>query len=152
MVINTQQNGKHCTVCTAKEFAQMIVQKIFTKKKSGENEFVADFTIAPIDYIEDLVVEDLYDESWRYGWYGVKELGNCGFDADDDRQLLFDYYGGGAGQLVDIPQVYYTDHFYNLEDSVVRPILEAIGDTLSWSDPDLLLFVQWDPDTLAMEV
>lgn len=151
MVINTQQNGKQYTICTANEFARMIVQKVFPTKKADDNIFIADFTIAPVDDVEELTIEELNSESWKHGWYGVKELGNCGFDADDDRQLLFDYYGGGAGQLVDIPQVYYTDHCYNLEDSVIRPILEAIGDTLGWSDPDLLLFVQWDPDTVAME-
>lgn len=147
MIINTQQNEKHFTLCTANEFAHMIAQKVFSKKKPGETRFVADFTIVSTDYIDDVTIEELNDEGWRHGWYGIKELGNCGFDAEDNRQLLFDYYGGGAGRLVDIPQCYYSDSYYNVEEDIVSPILEAIGDVLSWSEPDLPLFVQWDPDT-----
>lgn len=148
MIINTQQDEKHFTICTADEFAHMIAQKVFSKKKPRETRFVADFTLAPVDYIDSLTVEELCAEGWRHGWYGVKELGNCGFDADDNRQLLFDYYGGGAGRMIDIPQSYYNDSCYSIEKDIVNPILEAIGDALSWSEPDLLLFVQWTPDTL----
>lgn len=149
MIINyTQQDEKHFCICTADEFAHMIAQKVFGKKKSGKTEFVADFTIASVDYVEDVTIDELNSEGWRHGWYGVKELGGCGFDADDDRQLLFDYYGGGAGRMVDIPQCYYNDSYYNVEEDIVKPILEAIGDVLSWSAPDLPLLVQWDPDIL----
>ena len=148
MIINTQQNEKHFTLCTANEFAHMIAQRIFSKKKPEETRFVADFTIASTDYIDDVTVEELNGEGWRHGWYGIKELGNCGFAAEYNRQLLFDYYGGGAGRLVDIPQYYYSDSFFDVEENIVSPILEAIGDALSWSELDLLLFVQCDLDTL----
>ena len=141
MKINFTYNNKDYTICTVKDFAKALAKYLSTTKKPGQTKFVADFAIS------DILDSDEIDMSHPEtivgnvdGWYGVKELGEIGFNSSEDRQLVFDYYGGGCLRVFD-----YDEEFMDEKDAerLIKDILQDIFD-VSYDTP--LLLVQWTQD------
>lgn len=139
MKINFTYNNKDYTICTVKDFAKALSKYLNSTKKPGQTKFVADFAISDIldsDEIDishpETIVENVD------GWYGVKELGEIGFNSSEDRQLVFDYYGGGCFRSYNINMDYYNDETFEEISECICRVLDA--------EEDWIIFVQWTQD------
>ena len=139
MKINFTYNNKDYTICTVKDFAKALAKYLSTTKKPGQTKFVADFAIS------DILDSDEIDMSHPEtivgnvdGWYGVKELGEIGFNSSEDRQLVFDYYGGGCFKSYNINMDYCNDETF---EEISEQICSALD-----AEEDWIIFVQWTQD------
>ena len=139
MRINFTYNNKDYTICTVKDFTKALAKYLSTTKKPGQTKFVADFAIS------DILDSDEIDMSHPEtivgnvdGWYGVKELGEIGFNSSEDRQLVFDYYGGGCFKSYNINMDYYNDETF---EEISEQICSALD-----AEEDWIIFVQWTQD------
>ena len=139
MKINFTYNNKDYTICTVKDFTKALAKYLSTTKKPGQTKFVADFAISNIldsDEIDmshpETIVENVD------GWYGVKELGEIGFNNSEDRQLVFEYYGGGCFRSYNINMDYYNDEIFEEISECICRVLDA--------EEDWIIFVQWTQD------
>ena len=78
------------------------------------------------------------------GWYGVKELGEIGFNSGN-RQFAFDYYGGQHLRVYDF------DEGFMDKDDVEWKINEILTDIFDVSKDDYLLLIQWNEDKCLVE-
>lgn len=144
MKINFTYNNKDYTIYTVKDFAKALAKYLSTTKKPGQTKFVADFAIS------DILDSDEIDMSHPEtivgnvdGWYGVKELGEIGFNSSEDRQLVFDYYGGGCFKSYNINMDYYNDETF---EEISEQICSALD-----AEEDWIIFVQWTQDECLKE-
>lgn len=134
MKINFTYNNKDYTICTVKDFAKALLKYLSNTKKPGQTKFVADFAISNIldsDEIDmshpETIVENV--DGWYVdGWYGVKELGEIGFNNSEDRQLVFEYYGGGCFRSYNINMDYYNDEIFEEISECICRVLDAEED------------------------
>ena len=139
MRIHFTHDNNSYTIETIASFAKNLSQRFAKTKKPEQTEFVADFTLISYDdNCEVTIPKELYGIR-ETGWYGVKEFGEIGFNSDN-RQLAFDYYGGGCLKTFD-----YDEGFMDQEDAerLIKNVLQDIFD-VSYDTP--LLLVQWTPD------
>lgn len=139
MKINFTYNNKDYTICTVKDFAKALSKYLGNTKKPGQTKFVADFAIS------DILDSDEIDMSHPKtivgdvdGWYGVKELGEIGFNNSEDRQLVFEYYGGGCFRSYNINMDYYNDEIFEEISEHICKVLDA--------EEDWIVLVQWTQD------
>ena len=111
MRIQFTNNGNTYTIETIKSFAKYLSQRFAKTKKSGQTEFVADFALTSYDDDCEVTIPKVLSDIRETGWFGVKELGEIGFNSDN-RQLAFDYYGGSHLRVVD-----YDEGFMDQEDA-----------------------------------
>lgn len=144
MRVNFTHDNKSYTICTISEFANLLTEYLMDPKPkfSTPATFVADF--AMLDTYDDLAIDiDYIDEVFlrTNSWFGVKELGEVGFNNDEYSVFIFDYYGGGHFRSVQ------ADMFYEAEDieSDVLGVLCDIFD-LRPDDTEWLVLVQWTED------
>lgn len=140
MRIQFTDNGNTYTIETIKSFAKYLASKISDgTAKPGQTKFVADFAITSYDEDDEITIPEVLSDIRESGWYGVKELGEIGFNSTN-RQLAFDYYGGGHLIIFD-----YDDGFMDKEDAeeYIKDILRDFFD-VSYDTP--LLLVQWTQD------
>lgn len=139
MRIQFTHGNKTYTIETIASFAKSLSQRFAKTKKPGKTEFVADF--APICYDDDceVTISEMLSDIIENGWYGVKEFGEVGFNSCN-RQLAFDYYGGGHLKVFDYDEVFMDEK--DAERSI-KDILQDIFD-VSCDTPSLL--VQWTQD------
>ena len=139
MRIQFTNNGNTYTIETIKSFAKYLSQRFAKTKKSGQTEFVADFALTSYDDDCEVTIPKVLSDIRETGWFGVKELGEIGFNSDN-RQLAFDYYGGSHLRVVD-----YDEGFMDQEDAerLIKNVLQDIFD-VSYDTP--LLLVQWTQD------
>ena len=141
MKINFTYNNKNYTICTVEDFAKALTKYLGNTKKPRQTKFVADFAMSDIfdreevDMSHPATIVGSVD-----GWYGVKELGEIGFKNPEDRQLIFDYYGGGHLRAYDYEEVFTGEK--DAEESI-KDILQDIFN-VSCDTPSLL--VQWTQD------
>ena len=139
MRIQFTNNGNTYTIETIKSFAKYLSQRFAKTKKSGQTEFVADFALTSYDDDCEVTIPKVLSDIRETGWFGVKELGEIGFNSDN-RQLAFDYYGGSHLRVVD-----YDEGFMDQEyaERLIKNVLQDIFD-VSYDTP--LLLVQWTQD------
>ena len=131
------------SLMTIDSFATELAASFSRSPKAGQPTFLADFAISdllPSDFqnaINSLNKDALLKAS---PWFGVKELGEVGFNSVN-RQLIFDYYGGGSMKLLDIPT---DDLFVDELASDIRATIEELVEDIGGLD--CLLLVQWTPD------
>lgn len=132
--------GKKYTICTFKELVNLLSNKLCSDDNSKGIKFIADFTV--IDGKYDL--EKLTDDNWNeiidesHGWYGIKQLGDTGFDTYENQYLL-DYYGGGYSEFLHVaPEELAEDIKTDL-----KPILNRLLDCY---DNDQQILIQWIED------
>ena len=140
MRIQFTDNGNTYAIETIKSFAKYLAGKISDgTKKPGQTKFVADFALTSYDEDDEITIPNILSDMRESGWYGVKELGEIGFNSGN-RQFVFDYYGGGHLRVFD-----FDDGFMDKEDAeeYIENILTDIFD-VSYDTP--LLLVQWTQD------
>lgn len=131
------------SLMTIDSFAAELAASFSRSPKAGQPKFMADFAIS------DLLVSDIQKAILKSDkntllkaspWFGVKELGEVGFNSVN-RQLIFDYYGGGSMKLLDIPT---DDLFVDELASDIRAIIEELVEDVGGSN--CILLVQWTPN------
>lgn len=136
MKINFNHENKRYTLCTVKEFADILGKMAANEPTSGKLKFIADFALTDceetidIDHMKDFVKN-------ASCWFGIKELGEIGFD-DTDKHFVFDYYGGGQMMI---------NSFYEncSEKDCSTDILKTLRYILDAGD-NWYVLVQWDED------
>ena len=132
--------GKKYTLCIFKEFVNLLSHKLCSDFKSKEIKFIADFTVVDGKY--DL--EKITDSDWKgiidesRGWYGIKQLGDTGFDTYENQYLL-DYYGGGCSEFLHVS----SEELIENVKADLKPILNRLLDCY---DNDQQILVQWIKD------
>ena len=118
MKINFTHNEKEYTLCSISEFAEMILKYLCKSKKATKTEFVCDFALSDI-YDNDTIDMDRTCDIIMHasGWFGIKELGEIGFNNTDSRQLVLDYYGGQFNSF----------HSYVVDSEVLFDMLKSWG-------------------------
>lgn len=139
MRIQFTHDNKTYTIETIASFAKHLSQRFAKTKKPGQTQFVADFALTSYDDDYEITIPKVLSDIRESGWYGVKELGEIGFNSDN-RQLAFDYYGGEHLRVID-----YDEGFMDEKDAerLIKAVLQDIFDV---SYDTLLLLVQWTPD------
>lgn len=138
MKINFNHENKRYTLCTVKEFADILGKMAANEKSSGKLKFIADFALTDIEKDDSIDIDHIEDyiES-ATGWFGVKELGEVGFN-DTDKHFVFDYYGGGQMMMNSFGEDF-------SETDCSNDILITLHYTLNTEDSWYVL-VQWDED------
>ena len=120
-------------LCTAKELAQYITNKIHIKEEWNgvslynlytytENFPNCDFAIAKIEENADNSLESISERS--EGWYGIKAI-DAGFDSTD-LLLICDYYTGGCPQMLSIYEGKKKDDVVEGIYSLIKNILKIM--------------------------
>ena len=137
MKINFNHENKRYTLCTVKEFADILGKMAENEPTSGELKFIADFALTDCEETIDINNMKVFVENASY-WFGIKELGEVGFN-DTDKHFVFDYYGGGKMMM----NSFSVDCFEKKDYSA--DILKTLRCVLDAEDSWCVL-VQWDED------
>lgn len=145
MRIQFTDNGNTYTIETIKSFAKYLADKISDgTAKPGKTKFVADFALTSYDEDDDITIPKVLSDIRESGWYGVKELGEIGFNSGN-RQFVFDYYGGQHLRVYDF------DEGFMGKDDAEWKINEILTDIFDVSHDNYLLLVQWNEDKCLVE-
>ena len=138
MRINFNYENKRYTLCTVKEFADILGKMAANEMSSGKLKFVADFALTDIEKDDSIDIDNIgdYVES-ATGWFGVKELGEVGFN-DTDKHFVFDYYGGSQMMMNSFGEDF-------SEEDCSNDILRTLHYTLNAED-NWYVLVQWTQD------
>lgn len=141
MKINFTYNNKDYTICTIKEFADILAEKAYKEETSVKTKFIADFTIIDIENNDAIDINNIgnYVEK-ATGWCGVKELGEIGFN-DTAKQFVFDYYGGNQMIMDTFPDEYMKE---DCADEIISSLcytLDIDKININWC-----VLVQWTQD------
>ncbi len=141
MKINFTYNNKDYTICTIKEFADILAEKAYKEKTSAKTKFIADFTIIDIKNNDAIDINNIGNYAEKAtGWCGVKELGEIGFN-DTAKQFVFDYYGGNQMIMNTFPDEY-------MKEDCADEIISSLCYTLDIDKRDInwYVLVQWTQD------
>lgn len=141
MKINFTYNKMEYTICTIKEFAEILAEKAYKEETSGKTKFIADFTTIDIEDNEAIDINNIGDYAeTATGWCGVKELGEIGFN-DTAKQFVFDYYGGNQMIMNTFPDEY-------MKEDCADEIIDSLCYTLDIdkTNIDWYVLVQWTQD------
>lgn len=145
MRIQFTDNGNTYTIETISSFAKYLADKISDgTAKPGKTKFVADFALTSYDEDDDVTIPEVLSDIRESGWYGVKELGEIGFNSGN-RQFAFDYYGGQHLRVYDF------DEGFMSKDDAEWKINEILTDIFDVSHDNYLLLVQLDEDKCLIE-
>ena len=142
MKINFTYNNKNYTICTVKEFADILAEKAYKEETSGKTKFIADFTIIDIENNDAIDINNIghYAEE-ATEWCGVKELGEIGFN-DTAKQFVFDYYGGNQMIMNTFPDEYMKEDYFmtTYNNKSVRPAIieRTIKDMVEYYKKNIL--------------
>lgn len=140
MRIQFTHNNNTYTIETIKSFAKYLAGKISDgTAKPGQTKFIADFALTSYDEDCEITIPEVLSDMRESGWYGVKELGEIGFNSGN-RQFAFDYYGGAHLRVFD-----YDEGFMD-EDDAERLIKDILQDVFDVSYDTPMLLVQWTQD------
>ncbi len=138
MKINFNYENKRYTLCTVEEFANILGKMAANEMSSGKPKFIADFALTDIEKDGSIDINNIEDYIENAsGWFGVKELGEVGFN-DTDKHFVFDYYGGGQMMMNSFGEDF-------SETDCSNDILRTLRYTLDASE-DWYVLVQWDED------
>lgn len=147
MKLNFTKNGNNYSLETLRDFAKDLSVAFTTGGRSGKIKFVADFALSSLrsnDKIDFDKIDDIMFECSP--WYGVKELGEIGFNNDEYRTFVFDYYGGGRFTTIQV------DMFDDAED-IEEHIFDVLCDVFEFTKDDAndwLILVQWNGDQVLV--
>lgn len=138
MKINFNHKNKRYTLCTVKEFADILGKMAANEPTSGKLKFIADFALTDYRESDPIDIDHMKDFVKKaFCWFGIKELGEVGFN-DTDKHFVFDYYGGGQMMMNSFGEDF-------SETDCSADILETLRYTLDAEDSWYVL-VQWDED------
>lgn len=133
--------GKKYTICSFKEFVNLLSNKLLCDFKSKGIKFIADFTVVDGKYDLEKLTNDVWDKiiDESYSWYGIKQIGDTGFDTYENQYLL-DYYGGGY------PWFLHIVPGEELTEDIKAKLKPALNSLLDCYDDDQQILAQWVED------
>lgn len=143
MKLNFTKNGNNYSLETLRDFAKDLSVAFTTGKRSGKIKFVADFALSSLRSNDEIDFNKIDDIMFECGpWFGIKELGEIGFNNDEHRVFVFDYYGGGSHHSVEVNMF---DEAEDIEGRIFDIITYDIYE-LDKNDTDWLILVQLNED------
>lgn len=147
MKLNFTRNQNSYSLETIRDFAKELSFAFTTGMRRGKVTFVADFALSNLQTTDKIDLNKLDDIIAECSpWYGVKELGEIGFDNDGYRTFVFDYYGGGRFTTIQV------DMFDDAED-IEKHIFDVLCDVSEFPKDDAndwLILVQWNEDQVLV--
>lgn len=143
MKLNFTKNGNNYSLETLRDFAKDLSVAFTTGERSGKIKFVADFALSSVHLNNEINLNQIDDIMFECGpWFGIKELGEIGFNNDEYRVFVFDYYGGGSYQSIEVNMF---DEAEDIEERIFNIIAYDIYE-LDKNDTDWLILVQHNED------
>lgn len=143
MKLNFTKNGNNYSLETLRDFAKDLSVAFTTGERSGKIKFVADFALSSVHLNNEINLNQIDDIMFECGpWFGIKELGEIGFNNDEYRVFVFDYYGGGSYQSIEVNMF---DEAEDIEERIFDIIAYDIYE-LDKNDTDWLILVQHNED------
>lgn len=143
MKLNFTKNGNNYSLETIREFAKDLSVAFTTGERSGKIKFVADFALSSLRSNDKIDFDEIDDIMFECGpWFGIKELGEIGFNNDEYRVFVFDYYGGGSHHSVEVNMF---DEAEDIEGRIFDIIAYDIYE-LDKNDTNWLILVQLNED------
>lgn len=143
MKLNFTKNENNYSLETLKDFARDLSVAFATGERSGKIKFVADFALSSLRLNDKIDFGKIDDIMFECGpWFGIKELGEIGFNNDEYRVFVFDYYGGGSYQSIEVNMF---DEAEDIEERIFDIIAYDIYE-LDKNDTDWLILVQHNED------
>ena len=148
MKLNFTRKQNSYSLETIRDFAKELSFAFTTGMRRGKVTFVADFALSNLQTTDKIDLNKLDDIIAECSpWYGIKELGEIGFDNDEYRTFVFDYYGGGRFTTIQV------DMFDDAED-IERHIFNVlcnISEFIEGDANDWLILVQWNEDQVLVD-
>ena len=148
MKLNFTRKQNSYSLETIRDFAKELSFAFTTGMRRGKVTFVADFALSNLQTTDKIDLNKLDDIIAECSpWYGVKELGEIGFDNDGYRTFVFDYYGGGRFTTIQV------DMFDDAED-IEEHIFDVLCDIFEFTKDeanDWLILVQWNEDQVLVD-
>ncbi len=143
MKLEFTRNENNYTLETAKDFAKELSFAFTTGKRNGKITFIADFALSNLQADDKINLNELDNIMVQCEpWHGVKELGEIGFNNDEYRTFVFDYYGGGRFNSI---QTNMFDEADEVEECVLDVVCDILDLKMNEADKWLVL-VQWNED------
>ena len=148
MKLNFTRKQNSYSLETIRDFAKELSFAFTTGMRRGKVTFVADFALSNLQTTDKIDLNKLDDIIAECSpWYGVKELGEIGFDNDEYRTFVFDYYGGGRFTTI---QVDMFDDAEDIEGHIFN-VLCDISEFIEGDANDWLILVQWNEDQVLVD-
>ncbi len=143
MKLNFTRKQNSYSLETIGNFAKELSFAFTTGTRRGKVTFVADFALSDLQTTDKIDLNKLDDIIAECSpWYGVKELGEIGFNNDEYRTFVFDYYGGGRFNSI---QTNMFDEADEVEECVLDVVCDILDLRMNEADKWLVL-VQWNED------
>ena len=143
MKLNFTRKQHSYSLETIGDFAKELSFAFTTGMRKGKVTFVADFALSDLQTTDKIDLNKLDDIIAECSpWYGVKELGEIGFNNDEYRTFVFDYYGGGRFNSM---QTNMFDEADEVEECVLDIVCDILDLRMNEADKWLVL-VQWNED------
>ena len=143
MKLNFTRKQNSYSLETIRDFAKELSFAFTTGTRRGKVTFVADFALSDLQATDKIDLNKLDDIIAECSpWYGVKELGEIGFNNDEYRTFVFDYYGGDQFNSIET-------NMFDEADEVEECVLDVVCDILDlrMNEADKwLVLVQWNED------
>lgn len=147
MKLNFTRHQNRYSLETIGDFAKELSFAFTTGMRRGKVTFVADFALSNLQTNDKVDLNKLNDIMAECSpWYGVKELGEIGFDNDEYRTFVFDYYGGGRFTTI---QVNMFDDAEDIEEHIFDVLCDIFEFTKDEAN-DWLILVQWNEDQVLV--
>lgn len=147
MKLNFTRKQNSYSLETIGDFAKELSFAFTTGMRRGKVTFVADFALSNLQITDKIDLNKLDDIIAECSpWYGVKELGEIGFNNDEYRTFVFDYYGGGRFTTIQV------DMFDDAED-IEEHIFDVLCDIFEFTKDeanDWLILIQWNEDQVLV--
>lgn len=149
MKLNFTRKQNSYSLETARDFAKELSSAFIMGIKRGKVTFVADFALSNLQTNDRINLNKLDDIIADCSpWYGIKELGEIGFNNDEYRTFVFDYYGGGRFTTI---QVNMSD---DMEEDIEERIFDMLCDIFEFAKSeanDWLILIQWNEDRFLVD-
>lgn len=149
MKLNFTRKQNSYSLETARDFAKELSSAFIMGIKRGKVTFIADFALSNLQTNDRINLNKLDDIMADCSpWYGVKELGEIGFNNDEYRTFVFDYYGGGRFTTI---QVNMSD---DMEEDIEERIFDMLCDIFEFTKSeanDWLILIQWNEDQILVD-
>ena len=149
MKLNFTRKQNSYSLETARDFAKELSSAFIMGIKRGKVTFIADFALSNLQTNDRINLNKLDDIIADCSpWYGIKELGEIGFNNDEYRTFVFDYYGGGRFTTI---QVNMSD---DMEENIEERIFDMLCDIFEFTKSeanDWLILIQWNEDRVLVD-
>ena len=149
MKLNFTRKQNSYSLETARDFAKELSSAFIMGIKRGKVTFIADFALSNLQTNDRINLNKLDDIIADCSpWYGIKELGEIGFNNDEYRTFVFDYYGGGRFTTI---QVNMSD---DMEEDIEERIFDMLCDIFEFTKSeanDWLILIQWNEDRVLVD-